>query len=312
MTWEWYRCCLLRTLLSYNGRTTAEGGADLQPDIASALPEISSDGLTYTFTLKSGISYGDPFGDVEVTSGDIVRALERESDPDASVGGYNFYYNIIDGFAEFGEGKADSIGPRDARRQHPRGDAHASPPATCRTCSRWRQRLRSHRRRRAARCGDGAHEGLRPVPGGERAVPVRRGREPGLLAAGRRADAGRRLRARQVDPAGSQPELRPSHGRPASRLPGWVQHHDRWGQQRPVQQGPGRRARRRRGRHRATTGPAHVLDRPDAAAEAAHQPIGRRSIHLVQHGGAAVRRHPRPEGGQPRVGQGRDADVPWR
>ena len=109
VTWEWYRCCLLRTLLSYNGRTTAEGGADLQPDIASALPEISSDGLTYTFTLKSGINYGDPFGDVEVTSGDIVRALERESDPNASVGGYNFYYNVIDGFEDFGAGKADSI-----------------------------------------------------------------------------------------------------------------------------------------------------------------------------------------------------------
>ena len=53
---------LLRTLLSYTGRTTAEGGAELQPDIASALPEISSDGLTYTFTLKSGINYGDRSG----------------------------------------------------------------------------------------------------------------------------------------------------------------------------------------------------------------------------------------------------------
>jgi peptide/nickel transport system substrate-binding protein len=95
--------------LSYNGRTTAEGGAELQPDIASALPEISSDGLTYTFTLKSGVAYGDPFGDVSVTSGDIVRALERESDPDASVGGYNFYYNVIEGFEDFGAGKADSI-----------------------------------------------------------------------------------------------------------------------------------------------------------------------------------------------------------
>ncbi|MGA9160666.1 MAG: ABC transporter substrate-binding protein [Actinomycetota bacterium] len=109
VTWSWYRCCLLRTLLSYTGKTTAEGGADLQPDIASALPEVSSDGLTYTFTLKSGVNYGDPFTDVSVTSGDIVRAIERESDPDASVGGYNFYYNIIDGFADFGAGKADSI-----------------------------------------------------------------------------------------------------------------------------------------------------------------------------------------------------------
>jgi len=109
VTWEYYRCCLLRTLLSYNGRTTAEGGADLQPDIASALPEVSSDGLTYTFTLKSGINYSPPFEDVAVTSGDIVRALERTADPNASVGGYNFYYNPIEGFAEFGEGKADSI-----------------------------------------------------------------------------------------------------------------------------------------------------------------------------------------------------------
>jgi peptide/nickel transport system substrate-binding protein len=109
VTWEFYRCCLLRTLLSYKGVPTDQGGADLQPDIASAMPEISSDGLTYTFHLKSGINYGDPFTDVSVTSGDIVRALEREADPNAAVNGYNFYYSIIDGFDDYGAGKADSI-----------------------------------------------------------------------------------------------------------------------------------------------------------------------------------------------------------
>jgi len=109
VTWEWYRCCLLRTLLSYKGVPTDQGGAELQPDIATDQPEVSSDGLTYTFTLKSGIHYGDPFTDVEVTSGDIVRALEREADPDAAVNGYNFYYGIIDGFTDYGDGKADSI-----------------------------------------------------------------------------------------------------------------------------------------------------------------------------------------------------------
>jgi peptide/nickel transport system substrate-binding protein len=109
VTWEWFRCCLLRTLLSYTGRPTAEGGVELQPDIATALPEISSDGLTYTFTLKSGINYAPPFEDVSVTSQDIVRALEREADPDAAVNGYNFYYNIIKGFSEFGAGDADTI-----------------------------------------------------------------------------------------------------------------------------------------------------------------------------------------------------------
>ena len=109
VTWEYFRCCLLRTLLSYKGVPTDQGGAELQPDIAADLPEVSSDGLTYTFTLKSGINYAPPFGDVAVTSGDIARALEREADPDAAVNGYNFYYSIIDGFDDYGAGKADSI-----------------------------------------------------------------------------------------------------------------------------------------------------------------------------------------------------------
>lgn len=107
--WELYRCCLLRTLLSYNGKPTSEGGAELFPDIATGLPEVSSDGLTWTFTLKSGIFYSPPFQDVEVTSADFVRAMEREADPEATVGGYNFYYFPIEGFEEFGAGEADSI-----------------------------------------------------------------------------------------------------------------------------------------------------------------------------------------------------------
>ncbi|HUG88612.1 MAG TPA: ABC transporter substrate-binding protein, partial [Actinomycetota bacterium] len=46
VTWEFYRCCLLRTLMSYNGMSTEEGGTELQPDLATALPEVSDDGLT--------------------------------------------------------------------------------------------------------------------------------------------------------------------------------------------------------------------------------------------------------------------------
>ena len=107
VTWEYYRCCLLRTLLSYNGRPTADGGTVLEPDIAAALPETSSDGLTWTFKLKQGIHYGDPFGDVEVTADDIIRAVARVADPDASVGGYPDYYSVIEGFNDVKDGKAD-------------------------------------------------------------------------------------------------------------------------------------------------------------------------------------------------------------
>ena len=44
-----------------------------------------------------------------MTSQDFVRALEREADPKASVGGYSFYYSVIDGFDEYSEGKASTI-----------------------------------------------------------------------------------------------------------------------------------------------------------------------------------------------------------
>ena len=105
--WSYYRCCMLRTLLSYTGKTADEGGNELQPDIASELPEVSADGLTWTFTLKQGIMYGDPFGDVEVTAPDIIRAVARVADPDASVGGYPDYYAVIEGFSDVQDGKAE-------------------------------------------------------------------------------------------------------------------------------------------------------------------------------------------------------------
>ena len=109
VTWEYYRCCLLRTLLSYNGQTTDQGGSELHPDLAADMPAISNDGLTWTFTIKPGIHYGPPLQDVVVTSHDFVRALEREACGTCNVGGYSFYYSAIAGFDDFVAGDADSI-----------------------------------------------------------------------------------------------------------------------------------------------------------------------------------------------------------
>ena len=44
VTWEYYRCCLLRTLMSYEGVPTDEGGADIFPDLASGEPTQSQTG----------------------------------------------------------------------------------------------------------------------------------------------------------------------------------------------------------------------------------------------------------------------------
>jgi peptide/nickel transport system substrate-binding protein len=104
--WELFRCCLLRTLLSHNGRPTAEGGARLSPDLAASLPEISSDGLTWRFRLKRGLRYGPPFTDTEILAPDIVRALERAA-RQWEAGGY--LYEAIEGFTDMAEGKAESI-----------------------------------------------------------------------------------------------------------------------------------------------------------------------------------------------------------
>jgi peptide/nickel transport system substrate-binding protein len=109
VSFEYFRCCLLRTLFSTNGMPVDQGGSELRRDLAAGDPILSEDGLTWTFTLKSGVYYSPPFQDTQVTAQDIIRALEREADPKASTGGYSFYYSPIEGFDDFGAGDAESI-----------------------------------------------------------------------------------------------------------------------------------------------------------------------------------------------------------
>ncbi len=39
VTWEYFRCCLTRTLMSYKGVPTDEGGTEIFPDLAAAEPD---------------------------------------------------------------------------------------------------------------------------------------------------------------------------------------------------------------------------------------------------------------------------------
>src|SRR5713101_4860212 len=72
---EFFRCCLLRTLLSYNGRPTGRGGTLLRPDLATSLPTVSADGLTWTFRLKHGLHYAPPLQKTEIVVQDVIRAV---------------------------------------------------------------------------------------------------------------------------------------------------------------------------------------------------------------------------------------------
>jgi hypothetical protein len=108
-SWELMRCCLLRTLLSYQGAPTSQGGATLRPDLAASMPTVSDDGLTWTFRIKQGLHYAPPLQNVDIKAQDVIRALEREANPTASAGGYSYYFSVIDGFDAYTAGQADSI-----------------------------------------------------------------------------------------------------------------------------------------------------------------------------------------------------------
>ncbi len=120
--YELGRCCLLRSLLSFNGRPVGEGGAVLRPDLAEALPEITADGLTWTFHLREGLRYAPPLQDTPIVAQDVVRSIERALGPrppelgpwwgeiqDGFLGNYLNLKNLIQGASEYAEGDAERI-----------------------------------------------------------------------------------------------------------------------------------------------------------------------------------------------------------
>jgi hypothetical protein len=64
--WELYRCCLLRTLLSYSGQSTGQGGATLRPDLTAS---CTGSGATCSCSGRAATSSTDaPAGDRVVTA----------------------------------------------------------------------------------------------------------------------------------------------------------------------------------------------------------------------------------------------------
>jgi peptide/nickel transport system substrate-binding protein len=96
-----YTNLLGRTLMGYRHAPEAEGN-ELIPDLAAEEPEISDDGLTYTFTLRDGVMFGPPLSR-EVTSADVEYAFKRIATP-SLVAQYGFYYlGVIEGLQEYSD-----------------------------------------------------------------------------------------------------------------------------------------------------------------------------------------------------------------
>jgi peptide/nickel transport system substrate-binding protein/oligopeptide transport system substrate-binding protein len=62
----------------FGGLVMFDNDLNIVPDIAAALPTVSADGKTYTFTLRRGVEFPDGS---EVTSRDFKYSLERATDP---------------------------------------------------------------------------------------------------------------------------------------------------------------------------------------------------------------------------------------
>lgn len=103
---ELLRCCLARTLLTPDDRPGHAGA--LAPDLAAAMPTISADGLTWTFRLRSGLTYAPPLDNIPIVASDFKRALTRVALlGDAAA--YAYEFSPIGGFDAVVQGVASSI-----------------------------------------------------------------------------------------------------------------------------------------------------------------------------------------------------------
>jgi peptide/nickel transport system substrate-binding protein len=93
---------LLRTLLGYRFVAGAPGN-ELQPDLATEVPQPTDNGLTWTFKLKPNIKFGPPVNRA-ITSKDIAYAFQRiNTQPLAAQYGF-YYFGVVKGM----DGKAKS------------------------------------------------------------------------------------------------------------------------------------------------------------------------------------------------------------
>jgi len=91
--------------LVFDGLLDYDSGTAIQPRIAAALPEVSADGLTYTFKLRQGVKFSNGR---ELTADDIVYTMTRVLDPKTGSPGAGFFVGI-QGAQEFIDGSAASV-----------------------------------------------------------------------------------------------------------------------------------------------------------------------------------------------------------
>jgi len=119
--WEAINDVYIPLLTYQNG--SGEESAKVVPGLAESMPDISSDGKTYTFTLRKGMKYSDGS---PIKASDFPYAIERLFKLDS--GGAPFYEGIV-GATDYADGKADSISGIQANDQTGKIVVHLEHPS---------------------------------------------------------------------------------------------------------------------------------------------------------------------------------------
>jgi peptide/nickel transport system substrate-binding protein len=92
ISWQFeYATCA--KLLNYPDKAGA-AGSQLQPEVAKALPTVSADGKTYTFTIKNGFKFSPPSNEA-VTAKSFAYAINRDLNPKMQSPASQFIGDIV-------------------------------------------------------------------------------------------------------------------------------------------------------------------------------------------------------------------------
>jgi peptide/nickel transport system substrate-binding protein len=70
------------------------------PDLATAMPKVSSDGLTYTVTIRKGAMWNTT-PPRQVTAADVVRGVQRSCNPTAPFAGQADFADVLAGYQSY-------------------------------------------------------------------------------------------------------------------------------------------------------------------------------------------------------------------
>jgi len=104
--WGLYSNLMLRSLVGYKHLPGAAGNQTVG-DLATEAPKPTDNGLTYTYHLRPGVTFGPPVNR-PVTSKDVAYAMNRLANPNDG-GQYSFYYTVIKGWDAVANGKAKTV-----------------------------------------------------------------------------------------------------------------------------------------------------------------------------------------------------------